>query len=672
MNSKKKKNNIKPQSNNRLDVITEKSINDVNYELLQEQFPHAVSIDDSGKYVIDSQKLQLSLNPAKAEIKEDGYGLNWVGKKEAYHKAFAKNYKILKPLISESINWDDTSNILIKGDNIDALKILRHNYFESIKMIYIDPPYNTKSDEFIYNDNFTYSTEQTLEELGYDKDYIEYIENIHGARTHSGWLNFMYPRLLLAKDLLTDDGVIFISIDDNEQAQNKLLCDEIYGEENFVSNIIWDKSNAQNDANRIQKNHEYVLCYTKNLTKSFYTIEYEEKKIYKNKHGKYIRGSGLTTGAAGGLLNRRPNLGSTIYYKKSTDDKIVVDDYDKELAKTSNNENEVYKDRKDLLKKGYIIIRPPKKGNQLGRWTWKLDKFKKNLMNIDISDDGQVYKIEFIDNNIKGKVYKKKKINKPKSIVKDISSGSGTKILNKLLGENNVFSNSKPTELIKHLINISNLNDNDIVLDFFSGSGTSAHAILDMNATDGGSRKFICVQLEELTPENSVARNAGYSNIFDIAKARITKVGELIKNNPLSKQSIDTGFRVFEISEDRKQTLYNKSLEFVNQNELIGFMDNSNIASNVEILYNLFIIEGFPLNSNYKEIIKDKLFLAHNVAFILNDITSVELIEGLKDHKNCEYITIYGPNISDDKLILEIESNISTIGLKPDKLRFRG
>jgi adenine-specific DNA-methyltransferase len=223
------------------DVIDEKSVNDVNFEKLRELFPHAVGVDEDGKYVIDTQKLQMSLDPSRANIREDGYGLNWVGKKEAYHNAFSKNHKVLKPLKADSKNWDMTENILIKGDNLDALKILRHNYFEAIKMIYIDPPYNTKSDSFVYNDNFTSNTEQTLEELGYDKEYIDYIENIQGAKTHSGWLSFMYPRLLLARDLLKDDGVIFVSIDDNEVAQLRLLCDEIFGEENFIANLIWGK-----------------------------------------------------------------------------------------------------------------------------------------------------------------------------------------------------------------------------------------------------------------------------------------------------------------------------------------------------------------------------------------------------------------------------------------------
>jgi adenine-specific DNA-methyltransferase len=255
-------------------VIEEQSINDVNYELLKKQFPNAVSIDENGKYVIDPQKLQMSLDPSLAQIKEDGYGLNWVGKKEAYHNAFTKNYKVLKPLKDDSKNWNETGNILIKGDNLDALKILRQNYFESIKMIYIDPPYNTKNDGFVYNDNFTTSTEQTLEELGYDKEYIDYIENIQGAKTHSGWLSFMYPRLLLAKDLLKDDGLIFISIDDNEVAQLRLLCNEIFAEENFVGEFIWQKASGnQNDSNSIAISHEYILCYCKSIEKlSLYNL----------------------------------------------------------------------------------------------------------------------------------------------------------------------------------------------------------------------------------------------------------------------------------------------------------------------------------------------------------------------------------------------------------------
>jgi adenine-specific DNA-methyltransferase len=198
-------------------------------------------------------------------VEEDGYEMRWVGKREAYHTAFLPTQKILNPLIEDSKNWDSTGNLLLRGDNLEALRLLRHSYFGKIKLIYIDPPYNTKSDAFIYNDDFSTKQTQILAELGYDKDNIDYIKNIYGAKTHSGWLSFMYPRLLLAKDLLRDDGVIFISIDDNEQAQLKLLCDEVFGEENFISQLVWEKKKKGTFlSNQIASVKEYILVYFKN------------------------------------------------------------------------------------------------------------------------------------------------------------------------------------------------------------------------------------------------------------------------------------------------------------------------------------------------------------------------------------------------------------------------
>ncbi len=218
-------------------IIDTTSKQDEYIEILKKHFPSVINQLDDGSYTIDKEQLQLMVEPKNCKIIEDGYGLKWVGKKEAYHNAYIHNNKILKPLVDDSKHFDTTSNILIKGDNLDALKLLKKNYFEKIKMIYIDPPYNTQNDGFIYNDNFTKSQEDVLEELGYSEDQKEYIKNIAGAKTHSGWLSFMYPRLLLARDLLKDDGVIFISIDENEQANLKLLCDEVFGDYNFLTQI---------------------------------------------------------------------------------------------------------------------------------------------------------------------------------------------------------------------------------------------------------------------------------------------------------------------------------------------------------------------------------------------------------------------------------------------------
>ncbi len=258
-----------------------------------------------------------------------------------------------------------------------------------------------------------------------------------------------------------------------------------------------------------------------------------------------------------------------------------------------------------------------------------------------------------------------------------------------------LFSFPKPTSLITHFLKIIN-DKNAVVLDFFAGSGTTAHAAMDLNAKDGGNRKFICVQWAEETPEKSEARKAGYETIFDITKERIKRAGENILGSEAlaSPKSaglkshlrnsdnlfggtevplpLDIGFRTFEVVEDAKQKIYQKSLEEVSQEDLVAMMEKPNISSNEEILYNLFVAEALPLSAKHQELIKDKFYLASNVAFILEDITSDELVEALKDKKECEYITVYSPNISNDKFTLEIESNISKLGIKPDKLRFRG
>ena len=627
------------------DVIDEKSINDINYELLKKQFPNAITIDEDGKYTIDPQKLQMSLDPSKANIKEDGYGLNWVGKKEAYHKAFAKNYKVLKPLNDDnSKNWDNTDNILIKGDNLDALKILRHNYFESIKMIYIDPPYNTQNDGFVYNDNFTTNTKETLEELGYDEDNIEYIENIQGAKTHSGWLSFMYPRLLLARDLLKEDGVIFISIDDNEVAQLKLLCDEIFGEDNFVGEFIWKKKQGGgNDSNVLVVEHEYILAYTKSINNFQLSLDTNYKlddKLYpfNDDIGEY----GLIT------LDK-----SSIQYSNS-------------LVFEITDEN------------GNIYYPRVIKGKQ-SCWRWGKTKVKNDFDKL-VFKNGKVYT----------KYYRPTGII-PKSLLIDTIYGrteTGNDDIKEIFNNEKPFNYPKPVKLIKHFSMIGT-NKNDIILDFFAGSGTTAHAVMDLNAQDGGNRKFICVQWAEETPQKSEASRAGYNTIFDITQERIKRAGEkiigeakaslpkektlldTIGSEALASPKVDIGFRTFEIVEDNKQKIYQKSLENMTQDDLLEFIDND-IESEEEILYNLLVAESLPLNTKIETIIDKKLYLASNIAFVLGNLSIDELIEKLKSKKVIEYITIYSPNISDDKFTLELESAVGSLGIKGDKLRFRG
>jgi len=622
------------------DVITEQTINDINYELLKKQFPNAISIDEDGKYSIDPQKLQMSLDPSKADIKEDGYGLNWVGKKEAYHTAFSKNYKILKPLNDEnSKNWDTTDNILIKGDNLDALKILRQNYFEAIKMIYIDPPYNTKNDGFIYNDNFTSNTKETLEELGYDKENIEYIENIQGAKTHSGWLSFIYPRLLLARDLLKDDGVIFISIDDNEVAQLKLLCDEVFGGENFINQLIWKKkAGGGSDAKYFADDHEYILVYSKNensIDRFFMKMSEKQKKEYKYKDenfeqlGLYKRKNLYQSG----IDSNRPNLRYEIIAPDNT--KILPPTIWRWSRETL--EKELSKNKVDIIK------------NTKGEW----QVFTKNYM--------------FEDNN-------NERLIKPRTILTDFGLTRDGNNDIKTLFKNQYFSYPKPKKLIQHLLEII-LNKEDIILDFFAGSGTTAHSVMELNAQDDGNRKFICVQWAEETPQKSEAKKAGYETIFDITQERIKRAGEKILKDDITQQNLDIGFRTFEIIEDTKQHIYQKSLEDMTQKDLEVFKGQTEIKYIDEIeqiLYNLLVAENLQLNTKIETLITDKLYLASNVVFVLDNIKIDILIETLKSQKKLEYITIYSPNISDDKFTLELESAVSSIGIKTDKIRFRG
>ena len=629
-------------------IIQEQSINDINYELLKKQFPNAISIDEDGKYTIDPQKLQMSLDPSKAKIREDGYGLNWVGKKEAYHQAFAKNYKVLKPLNdNNSKNWDSTDNILIKGDNLDALKILRHNYFESIKMIYIDPPYNTQNDGFVYNDNFTTNTKETLEELGYDEDNIEYIENIQGAKTHSGWLSFMYPRLLLARDLLKDDGVIFISIDDNEVAQLRLLCDEVFGGDNFISKLVWEKKTGSSDSKTIAITTEYVLVYTKSSIdfssvfernkQSFDVARYKLKDKHFKKRGFYY----LDNLDRGGL-----QYSDSLNFSIESDNGKLIFPNGRDKFE---NDGWIWKWGKNKVKWGFendfLEIKESKsKKNGFG-------VYYKNYMNVD-NEDNHIRRSAPMKNLILG-----------------VKNSDGSLDI-KSLFDTRVFQYTKPVEYMKKIINFVKTKD-EIILDFFAGSGTTAHAVMDLNAQDNGNRKFIAVQWAEVTAVKSEAKKAGYDTIFDITQERIKRAGEKIIKDDLTQQDLDIGFRTFEIVEDLKQKIYQKPLEETEQKDLLAFT-NTIVESTEDILYNLLVAESLPLSSKIETLIKDKLYKVENVAFILGDITIDELISKLKNKKELEYITVYSPNISDDKFTLECESAVSSIGIKSDKLRFRG
>jgi len=611
----------------RKNVIEEITTADINYKLLKEQFPGAITVGNDGKYLIDSNKLQMYLDPSKAMIQENGYGLNWIGKKEAYNRTNEKNYKILKPLRSDKFSrkWDTTNNILIKGDNLDALKILRNNYANEIKMIYIDPPYNTQNDGFVYKDNFSSNDESILKQLGYDKQDIDYIENIFGAKTHSGWLSFMYPRLQLAKELLKNDGLICVSIDDNEVAQLKLLMDEIFDEANFVGEIIRKtKSMTADTTVGFNLQHESLLMYAKQ--KSSLVLFGDEKELtqYKNPDND-PRGDWVSSDPSAKSGGNSTSFGITNPYTGKTDYPPTG-----RYWAFSERSMQIY------IKEGKIKFKKKHKNGERG---FVFKRYRSELQ----SKRNPINSLFATDNAFMNQV--------------------ATKELKQLFKEE-YFSNPKPLKFVQNLISYST-SEQDIVMDFFAGSGTTAHAVMQLNAENSNSnRKYILIQSEESTPENSKAKEAGYKTIFDITMDRIRRAGDKIQNG-------DIGFRTYEIVEDEKQKIYQKSLEEVSQKDLLDFAENMEEADE-DILPSLLVAEGLFLDISLQILIKHKVFKARNYIFILNDIDVEELLDLLNQYSDIEYITVYSPNISSDRFTLELESAVTSIGISSDNLKFRG
>lgn len=425
------------------------------------------------------------------ELSNKKYGLVWDREhtKEDVVLQCEKYIPILNNVAEMNVVNGKTNNIIIEGDNYHSLLSLCYVLSGAVDFIYIDPPYNTgnkaKDGGFKYNDVFI------------DKE---------NAYRHSKWLSLMKKRLDLARKLLSEYGVIFISIDDNELYNLKLLCDQIFNENNFLGTIVQNKGNAQNDAKNLQKNHDYILVYAKKRK-----FEYgsdgkqkevalisapaeDEKEVFIDEDGKHFYlGSGLLTGSAP-TLRERINLGYTIYYNPKTKDKIAVHDYDEAKAMESDDESYVYTDVQELLDKGYVKIRPPKKSGKLGRWTWSLEKFNTESYKIIITDKLSVRTKVFIDpsqTEKKGKklIYLKKyRTNNLKSFY-DFSSAAGTESLQKVL-PGNEFNNPKNLEMMKFLVNSYDKKD-ALVLDFFAGSGTTGQAVLELNSEDGGERRFI-------------------------------------------------------------------------------------------------------------------------------------------------------------------------------------
>lgn len=510
-------------------------ITDENIKKITTIFPNCVTeIQKNGGVVraidFDQLKQELSKYPIVDGL-EERYQLNWPGKHDAFVLANSPISKTLRPCRDESINFDNTKNLFIEGDNLEALKLLQETYLNKIRMIYIDPPYNTGND-YIYKDDFSKDNESySLLSNQKNKHDLRMIANTEAnGRFHSDWLSMMYPRLKLARNLLRDDGIIFISIDDNEVMNLRKLCDEIFGADNFVANLIWKKKYGGGAKTKYYVGlHEYILCYSKNKTLiSNIEMPYKEenRKYYKYEDEK--------------ILTRGP-------YR---------------LQPLNTNSNDL---RKNLI---YPIAYKNMEIWPEGQWQWSKERADLALQNNElvITKTKDKYTVNFKQYLLDEDGTERK--SKPFTIIDGIYTQHGTLEIKELFGNGKIFSFPKPSSLLIELIKV--FSGNDLILDFFSGSSSTAHAILQQNLEDGGNRRFIMVQNSEPCNDKSEAFKYGYKTIAEIGKERIRRAGKKILEENTEKKDIkklDIGFRVLKIDDSNMNEVY-YSPNFLTQNDL--------------------------------------------------------------------------------------------------------
>lgn len=534
---------------------------------LQELVPEAIS---DGK--VDTQKLKELLDDDTADDSER-FGLFWPGKKRAMRAAQEPTTATLRPAKDESKDWDTTENLFIEGDNLEVLKVLQKYYHNRVKVIYIDPPYNTGRD-FVYPDNYKEGLASYLEftkQVDEDGRKVSTNSDTDG-RYHSNWLNMMYPRLKLARNLLTDDGVIFVSIDDNEQAHLKKICDEIFGENNFIDAIIWKKTeNIKMDSRFLSQNKDFILCYRKGMALTEFQKEQSDINRFNltDDKGKYYLRKLDSKSAA-----YRPTLDYVIEHEG--------------IKYYPGGSEEKWQERQ----KGNV-------GEYAPRWLWSQNKF------VDGLNGGEIV---FKDGKVYNKVRYDEIAKKPFTNMPTIVSGqTAQKELDDLFGKR-MFDHPKPPQLIQWLANLASTDKEFTVLDFFSGSGTTAHAVMALNAIDGGARKHIQVQLPEPLSDNSDAYRDGFRSIADIAKERIRRAGAKISNDYADSLAyrelpFDTGFRVFKLA-DSNFINWRSSSDTTKdsvQQQLLDIRESSNdAASEEDLLTEVLLKQGISLTAPLK------------------------------------------------------------------------
>lgn len=596
-----------------------KNIADENYEKLAKLFPNAVTetIDENGQVVraIDKDVLMQEINTTVVDDKDQRYQFTWPDKNKSIIMANSPINKTLRPCREESVDFDNTENLYIEGDNLEVLKLLRETYLGQIKMIYIDPPYNTGND-FVYSDDFKQTTENYMGNSGqYDEEGNRLVKNLDSnGRFHTDWLNMIYPRLKIAKNLLKENGAIFISIDDNEQTNIKKMCDEIFGELNKVAEFIVIRAEGGGMAKQVIKGHDYLFVYAKDITK--FTPLGKPKDI----RGQILEKNGEKYWVQEDWLRKEFGKYGNCHYEEIIEYKgqEKLDEIDKGLKKGD-----------------YILIPKPNGMNIVGR-----------LRNIK-EDSSKFY-----------------------SILKHLSA-NGVKNL-KSLRLDEFFSYPKPVSLIKEIVagmTIFSSKEKNIILDFFSGSATTAHAVMELNAEDGGNRKFIMVQLPEKTDEKSEAFKAGYKNICEIGKERIRRASKKIaEENPDAK--FDGGFRVLKCDNSNMKDVFYYPDEY---NEPLFSSLVNNIKDDrtpEDLLFQTMLDLGILLSSKIEEttIAGKRVFTVNRsddldsnadlIACFDDDVTDEVITEIAK--KQPTYFVMRDSSMADDSVATNFEQIFST------------
>ena len=570
------------------------NIVDENIKRIGELFPNCLTerLNDEGKpeVAIDFDQLRQELSKNIVEGSEERYQFTWPDKRNAIRLANAPTTDTLRPCREESVDFDTTQNLYIEGDNLQVLKLLRENYLGKVKMIYIDPPYNTGND-FVYNDYFGMDSSEWSDSSGdYDEEghwltdkYT--INSESNGRFHTDWLNMVYPRLKVSRDLLSEDGVLFVSIDNNEVKNAIALCNDIFAEKNclgVIANI--NNPKGRSDDKYVATAHEYILAYAKDIDKVvWYGFEPTDDNIVKrynkiDENGKKYREIDLRKTGENDLREDRPNLFYYFYYNQITGD--------------------FYPSQDGNGRDGYIMIRPLREDGKEGNWRWG--------MTTALSQIDQLIPKFMPTRKVWGVMQKDylegRSLVKPTSAwtFKDVNSERGTEDFISLGFDKRIFPKPKPIGTIKRSIILAVKKNEEILLDFFSGSATTAHAVMQLNAEDGGKRKFIMVQLPEATDEKSEAYKAGYKNICEIGKERIRRAGKKIKeDSPLTTQDLDTGFRVLKLDSSNMQDVYYTPSEF---NEQKLFDDNIKPDRTEEdLLFQTMIDLGIELSAKIEK-----------------------------------------------------------------------